>query len=107
MSTVVTVEYQVAWQGIEALRAAAYRMIGTAHCSIEQVGDKWVCTISPAERPRARNGPEATSDLQGQFRDFVTDENLRQQIEAKTEGIRNVVLALAFGSLAKDEGRSE
>ena len=34
------------------------------------------------------------------FLDLVTDENLREKIAAETNGVRDVILALAFGTLA-------
>ena len=38
--------------------------------------------------------------LRERFLDLVTDENLRLRVAEKTDGVRNVILALAFGSLA-------
>lgn len=34
---------------------------------------------------------------------LVTDENLRAKVNSETTGIRNVILALAFGALAQKE----
>ncbi len=34
---------------------------------------------------------------------LVADENLRARVAEKTEGVRNVILALAFGSLAASQ----
>jgi hypothetical protein len=45
--------------------------------------------------------------LKERFLNLVADENLRTRVAEKTEGVRNVILALAFGSLAatqKDTG---
>jgi len=45
--------------------------------------------------------------LREHFLDLVTDENLREKIAAETSGVRNVILALAFGALAgEQEGTS-
>jgi His-Xaa-Ser system protein HxsD len=105
MATEVTVEFQAETQDIEALRAAAYRLIGVAHCDIKKTETQWTCRIV------ARNDPPrgATLDaeaLRSTFLDLVTDENLRLAINEKTKGVRNVILALAFGSLAgaKEKG---
>jgi hypothetical protein len=38
--------------------------------------------------------------LRVHFLDLVTDENLREKIAAETNGVRDVILALAFGALA-------
>jgi His-Xaa-Ser system protein HxsD len=42
-------------------------------------------------------------DLRESFLNLVVDENLRNRVAEKTEGVRNVILALAFGSLAADQ----
>jgi hypothetical protein len=44
-----------------------------------------------------------TEALKSHFLDLVTDENLRERIAARTEGLRNVILSLAFGSLANTQ----
>lgn len=92
----VVVEFDCAVQSIAALRAAAYRMIGSATCTITRADNKWLC--------RLEAGPQRSSDLRVQFLDVVTDENLRETIAAKSEPTRNLILALAFGHLAnRDE----
>lgn len=44
-----------------------------------------------------------TDSLRVQFLNFVADENLRARLADKTDGVRNVILALAFGSLAASQ----
>jgi hypothetical protein len=44
-----------------------------------------------------------TATLKTRFLDLVTDENLRERITARTDGVRNVILSLAFGSLANSQ----
>jgi len=41
--------------------------------------------------------------LKERFLNLVTDENLRARVAEKTEGVRNVILALAFGALATNQ----
>jgi hypothetical protein len=36
------------------------------------------------------------------FLDLVTDENLREKVAAETAGVRDVIVALAFGALARE-----
>jgi His-Xaa-Ser system protein HxsD len=97
MADVYVVEFDVAVQTLDALNAAAYRLLDVAHCSIEKHGNRFVCRLTPkasvtdAEAVRLR------------FLDTVTDENLRQTLAAKTEPVRNVILSLAFGALASSE----
>jgi His-Xaa-Ser system protein HxsD len=86
-------------QGLGALQAAAYRLIGTATCEIDQVADRFVCRLAPVNNPNKRTSPDWEA-LRIHFLDLVTDENLRERIAVRTDGVRNVIISLAFGSLA-------
>jgi His-Xaa-Ser system protein HxsD len=94
----VYVEFAAAVQSLGALQAAAYRLIGTATCEIDQTADRWVCKLTPVAGPK--KDLLDTAALKARFLDLVTDENLREQIAKRTDGVRNVILSLAFGSLA-------
>ena len=51
--------------------------------------------------PKERGGELLNETaLRCTFIDLVTDENLREKIAAETGSVRDVILALAFGSLA-------
>jgi His-Xaa-Ser system protein HxsD len=99
----VAVDFDSSVQDVGALEGAAYRLIGTATCRIDRVGDRYVCRLTSAINPRsgAALNPDA---LKERFLNLVTDENLRARVAEKTEGVRNVILALAFGSLASTRG---
>ena len=102
----VAVDFDSRVQGLAALDAAAYRLIGTATCRIDRVGDRYVCRLAPTANPQ-KGAALSADDLKERFLNLVTDENLRNRVAEKTEGVRNVILALAFGSLAatqKDAG---
>ena len=93
-------------QSLGALEAAAYRLIGTATCQIDRVADRYVCRLAPSSNPQ-KGAALSSDDLKERFLNLVADENLRTRVAEKTEGVRNVILALAFGSLAatqKDAG---
>jgi His-Xaa-Ser system protein HxsD len=100
------VDFDSSIQSLGALEAAAYRLIGTATCQIDRLADRYVCRLAPSSNPK--KGAELSSDdLKERLLNFVADENLRNRVAEKTEGVRNVILALAFGSLAatqKDAG---
>jgi His-Xaa-Ser system protein HxsD len=98
--TAVTVEFSADTQAIGALRAAAYRLIGTATCEIDRIADRWVCRLTSISG-KSKNEIADPELLKENFIELVTDENLREQIAARTDGVRNVILSLAFGSLAK------
>jgi His-Xaa-Ser system protein HxsD len=95
----VDVEFDGAIHPLDALNAAAYRMIGTASCQIETVGPKYVCRLTPIS---ASADAEA---LRLRFVDLVTDECLRERLAAKTEPVRNLILSLAFGALASETAK--
>ncbi|WP_146990005.1 hypothetical protein [Bradyrhizobium macuxiense] len=81
--------------------AAAYRLIGTATCQIERADDRYVCHLVSSI---PQKGAVLSSDeLKERFLNLVADENLRARVAEKTEGIRNVILALAFGALAANQ----
>ncbi len=96
----LVVEFDRLTQSLGALQEAAYRLIGEASCQIESAGERYRCRLIP-------NGVAAASDevlLRSKFLDLVTDENLREKISVETNPVRDVILALAFGSLAKESG---
>lgn len=96
----LVLEFDSSAQTLSALQAAAYRLIGTASCQIEKADTRWVCRLE-ANGGRTP-APSHKDALRAHFIDLVTDENLRERIAAKTEPVRNLILALAFGSLAAD-----
>jgi His-Xaa-Ser system protein HxsD len=101
----VLVEFSAAVQSLEALQAAAYRLIGKATCQIDRTADRWVCKLTPVNG--AKKISQDLSALRIQFLDLVTDENLREKIALRTDGVRNVILSLAFGSLASSSNEPQ
>jgi His-Xaa-Ser system protein HxsD len=97
----LVVEFDCSTQSLGALREAAYRLISEASCQIESADERYRCRLIP-------KGDTAASDetllLRSKFLDLVTDENLREKIAVETSPVRDVILALAFGSLAKEGG---
>ena len=101
------VDFDSSIQSLGALEAAAYRLIGTATCQIDRVADRYACRLAPSSNPQKGAALLSSDDLKERFLNLVADENLRTRVADKTEGLRNVILALAFGSLAatqKDAG---
>jgi His-Xaa-Ser system protein HxsD len=100
-TTDLLVEFDAGLQSLGALQAAAYRLIGRATCQIDQVSGRLVCRLTSASNStKSKKVPADFEALKTLFLDLVTDENLRERIAAKTDGVRNVILSLAFGSLA-------
>jgi His-Xaa-Ser system protein HxsD len=102
----IVVDFDASVQGLGALDAAAYRLIGTATCQIDRVGDRYFCHVTPSASSQKRESLNGY-DLRERFLNLVSDENLRSRVAEKTEGVRNVILALAFGSLAADQKNTE
>jgi His-Xaa-Ser system protein HxsD len=95
----LVIEFGAVVQSLGALQAAAYRLIGTATCEIDQVAGRLVCRLTPVANPHKKATYDSAA-LRTHFFDLVTDENLRERIAARTDGVRNVILSLAFGALA-------
>jgi His-Xaa-Ser system protein HxsD len=95
MGAGVVIEFDEGIQSLDALNAAAYRLIDLASCHVEKRDGKFICDLSPKDRRNA--DPEA---IRLRFLDFVTDENIRERLAVKTEPVRNLILSLAFGALA-------
>lgn len=95
----ILVEFDRTTQSAGALREAAYRLIEVASCIVDTAGDRYVCRLLPKDGEVARHLGE--QGLRLRFIDLVTDENLREKVSAETAGVRDVILALAFGALAE------
>jgi His-Xaa-Ser system protein HxsD len=93
MAAETVVDFDAATQSLDALNAAAYRLIGIGACQIEPSGARYVCRLTPS-------GQVEPDTLRIRFLELVTDENVRESLRAKTEPVRNLILSLAFGSLA-------
>jgi His-Xaa-Ser system protein HxsD len=89
----VVLDFDAATHSLSALNAAAYRLIGIAACQIDKRDDRYVCRLTPS-------GQLDADSLRSRYLQLVTDENVRENLRAKTEPVRNLILSLAFGSLA-------
>jgi His-Xaa-Ser system protein HxsD len=98
----ILVEFESAIQNAGPLREAAYRLIGLASCKLEVAGTLYICRLYPQESEAARSLGE--EGLRQRFIDLVTDENLREKVLGETAGVRNLILALAFGALVEPSG---
>lgn len=92
----VVVDFSAAIQSLDALQEAAYRLIGHAACHIDELDGRYICRLSPSQ---LQVQGEA---LRSYFLNIVTDENLREKVRRETDRLRDVIVALAFGSLAEE-----
>ncbi|MGR4931766.1 hypothetical protein ACIPUD_33885 [Bradyrhizobium sp. CAR08] len=95
----VAVDFDSSIQNLSALDAAAYRLIGSATCQVERAGDRYICHLISSGYPQ-KGAALSSDELRERFLYLVADENLRIRVAEKTDGVRNVILALAFGALA-------
>jgi len=98
----IVVQFEASSQPVEALREAAYRLISDASCLIDTIDGRHICRLIPKDRT-GRNPDE----IRSRFLDLVTDQNLREKVSAETAGVRNVIIALAFGALAREREASQ
>ena len=66
---------------------------------IDTVDARHLCRLTPKKALAGEVDQEA---IRVRFLDLVTDENLREKVAAETVGVRDVILALAFGALARE-----
>jgi His-Xaa-Ser system protein HxsD len=93
----LVVDFSRSVQSLDALREAAYRLIGQAACQIDEADGRYVCRLSPTQSQLRGD------ELRTHFLNLVTDENLREKVGRETGRFRDVIVALAFGSLAEGE----
>lgn len=93
----IVVEFEENVQSLDALNAAAYRLLDIANCAIDRRDGKFVCQLTP------KTATSPSEQIRLRFLDAVTDENLRESLATRTEPVRNLILALAFGALASKQ----
>jgi His-Xaa-Ser system protein HxsD len=93
----IVVDFNASMQSLGALQEAAYRLIGQAACHIDETDGRYICRLSPSQPHRQGD------ELRSHFLNLVTDENLREKVARETDRLRDVIVALAFGSLVGEE----
>ena len=93
MAVEITVDFDASTQSLSAERCRISVGGGKHHCQIDKSGARYICRLTPT-------GQIDSEGLRLRYLELVTDENVREGLRAKTEPVRNLILALAFGSLA-------
>jgi His-Xaa-Ser system protein HxsD len=96
MRVEAVVDFDTTTQTLAALHAAAYRLVATATCQIDIIGARYVCRLTATDSSDA-------DALRAQYLQLVTDENVRETLRERTQPVRNLILSLAFGSLAAQD----
>lgn len=94
----IEVAFPVQGFGIEAVKRAAYTLMGRLQVDFVQENGRIVCSLTPVT---------AAVDMQVAERDFrreVLDQDLRLSMEAQTSAMRDVILGLAFSRTGLQDG---
>lgn len=87
---------------LSAIKKAAYRFGDRCFVTIETVDEKRVLiTFQP------KRADFAIDVLEGEFRNEVLDQDLREIVAEETEGVRNLLLAQAFSKTSLIDPESE
>lgn len=72
----------------DAIQRAAYRFVDRFSFELEREGENFHCALCFPD--------DLDPETVAAFRTEVLDEVLRERIRAETEGVRNLILSLAF-----------
>jgi His-Xaa-Ser system protein HxsD len=83
---------------LDAIQRAAYRYCDRVSMELRHEPGYFVCDLTSTAQEQLGDA------FAGDFRTEVLDQVLRARIRTETEGIRNLVLALAFSKASIDNG---
>lgn len=90
---IATVAFADGLHSVEAVKRASYALMARVTVSVEIDADQVSCLLEPVPG-------EDLERLIQDFRREVLDQDLRLDIEAKTEPLRNLILGLAFSRVS-------
>lgn len=76
---------------LESVQKAAYRFIDRLSILISEGDERIVCAIDPLATLS-----KPYEEVLASFKQELLDQQLRHQIKVETEGVRNLILSLAF-----------
>lgn len=91
----IVIDYAEGLYAVEACKRAAYVLMSRATVDIELATGRIRCVLWPADRQDA-------AEIEADFRREVLDQDLRISTERSTEGVRNLILGLAFSRVGRD-----
>jgi len=98
--TELTLTFDAAVYSLEALQRACYWLTERCYVYIETLPDEQI-----RARLVLKNSADSLRGLAGEFGNRVLDEKLRRQINAETQGIRDVIVAQAFAEADIEDSR--
>lgn len=91
----IVIDYAEELYAVEAYKRAAYVFMARATVDMETAGGRVRCVLRPAVG-------EDSAVVEADFRREVLDQDLRISTERSTEGVRNLILGLAFSRVGRD-----
>lgn len=91
-STAIEVRFDRTLYTAEVIERAAYRYIDRWALDLVGQDDGWMCLL----RLNREETQAALEEMANEFRKEVLDQKLRAIIQAKTDTVRNLILARAF-----------
>ena len=85
--------FDAAAHSTDAIQRAAYKFMSRFSLELKRDGDEYRCVLHLPDETA-----EVDRSLIADFRNEVLDQVLRERIRAETEGVRNLVLSLAFSN---------
>lgn len=105
MEMPLTVEFDSKAFSLLAVQKACYRFSNIASFELQVVANDGHELIRVVASPLSAKSEAGMELLSNQLRNEALDQQLREEIRAQTEGVRNLVLAHAFsktGLIARD-----
>lgn len=92
--------FDLASHSADAIQRAAYRLSDRLSIELLTASDAYVCRVHLTSTDEAE-----VEAILVEFRNEVLDQVLRERIRTETEGVRNLILSLAFSNttLVADE----
>jgi His-Xaa-Ser system protein HxsD len=84
----------------DSIQRAAYRFSDRLAIDLTQSNGEFLCTLLISDEL-----VESVEEIAVEFRSEVLDQVLRERIRGETEGVRNLILALAFSNTGLTESR--
>jgi His-Xaa-Ser system protein HxsD len=82
----------------DAIQRAAYRFSDRLSLDLKRVNGDFACTLLIKDELQ-----EQAEEIAADFWNEALDQTLRERIRAETEGVRNLILALAFSNTGLTE----
>jgi His-Xaa-Ser system protein HxsD len=87
------VSFDASAYSADAIQRAAYRFSDRLSLDLRRTNGDFACTLLLSDDLAGQ-----AEEIIAEFRNEVLDQTLRERIRSETEGVRNLILALAFSN---------